>query len=494
MVERQHKVDGVDEVKVGRTSESASHLSRYPAYKDSGVPWLGEIPAHWELRKTKYLFEERSEKGFPDEPLLAATQTKGVVRKEEYENRTVLALKDLHLLKLVRVGDFVISLRSFQGGIEFARHQGIISPAYTILYPINPDHQPFYGYLFKSRPYVQDLSLFVTGIRQGQNIDYQRLKNSPLPVPPPDEQRAIARFLEAIDRLTRRYISAQRRLIALLTEQKQALIQQAVTRGLNPDAPLKDSGIEWLGEIPAHWETIYLKHVATVQTGLTLGKDYGSLSLEERPYLRVANVQDGFLDLSFITTIRVPQSEIVRCELQTGDILMTEGGDRDKLGRGYIWHGEISGCLHQNHIFAVRVNVDRLLPEYLILLMTSPYGRRYFELTAKQTTNLASTNTTKLKAFPLLLPSVEEQKRIAEYVAQQSSGLVSAITRTQRQIELVREYRTRLIADVVTGKLDVRGVEVGRTSESASHLDLEDETDFEEETEEITPDEEVLDE
>ncbi|MDX9956464.1 MAG: restriction endonuclease subunit S, partial [Anaerolineae bacterium] len=225
MVERQHKVDGVDEVKVGRTSESASHLSRYPAYKDSGVPWLGEIPAHWELRKTKYLFEERSEKGFPDEPLLAATQTKGVVRKEEYENRTVLALKDLHLLKLVRVGDFVISLRSFQGGIEFARHQGIISPAYTILYPINPDHQPFYGYLFKSRPYVQDLSLFVTGIRQGQNIDYQRLKNSPLPVPPPDEQRAIARFLEAIDRLTRRYISAQRRLIALLTEQKQALIQ-----------------------------------------------------------------------------------------------------------------------------------------------------------------------------------------------------------------------------------------------------------------------------
>ena len=111
-------------------------LNPYSAYKGSGVPWLREVPAHWTLRRTKTLLRERSEKGFPDEPLLAATQTKGVVRKEQYENRTVLALKDLHLLKLVRVGDFVISLRSFQGGIEYAREQGIISPAYTILYPV----------------------------------------------------------------------------------------------------------------------------------------------------------------------------------------------------------------------------------------------------------------------------------------------------------------------------------------------------------------------
>jgi len=127
-------------------------LQSYPAYKDSGVEWLGDVPEHWEVRRTKTLLKQRTEKGFPDEPLLAATQTKGVVRKEQYENRTVLAMKDLHLLKLVRVGDFVISLRSFQGGIEFAHEQGIISPAYTVLFPVKPEDHGYLAHLFKSAP------------------------------------------------------------------------------------------------------------------------------------------------------------------------------------------------------------------------------------------------------------------------------------------------------------------------------------------------------
>jgi len=166
-------------------------LKPYPDYKDSGVEWLGKVPEHWELVKTKYIFRERSQKGFPDEPLLAATQTKGVVPKELYENRTVLALKDLHLLKLVDVGDFVISLRSFQGGIEYAYYRGIISPAYTVLTPGQRAVPGFFRHLFKSKPYVGNLSLFVTGIRQGQNIDYADLRRSLLPTPPPSEQAAI---------------------------------------------------------------------------------------------------------------------------------------------------------------------------------------------------------------------------------------------------------------------------------------------------------------
>ena len=125
-----------------------SNIKPYSLYKDSGLLWLGKIPEHWQLRKIKYLFRERSEKGYPDEPLLAATQTKGVVLKEQYENRTVLALKDLHLLKLVKKGDFVISLRSFQGGIELAHNQGIISPAYTILKPLPVINPGYYSKLF----------------------------------------------------------------------------------------------------------------------------------------------------------------------------------------------------------------------------------------------------------------------------------------------------------------------------------------------------------
>ena len=159
-------------------------LSRYTAMKDTDVEWLGSVPEHWDLRRTKTLLLQRNEKGHPNEPLLAATQTKGVVRKEHYENRTVLAMKDLHLLKFVQVGDFVISLRSFQGGIEYARQRGIISPAYTVLYPARREDHGYLAHLFKSAPYIHNLALFVTGIRQGQNIDYEKLSRSRLPIPP----------------------------------------------------------------------------------------------------------------------------------------------------------------------------------------------------------------------------------------------------------------------------------------------------------------------
>ncbi len=190
-------------------------LKPYPAYKDSGEPWLGDVPEHWDLRCTKTLLRERSEKDHPDEPLLAATQTKGVVLKERYENRTVLALKDLNLLKFVHVGDFVISLRSFQGGIEYARDQGIISPAYTILCTDNSATHDYLAWLFKSQPYIDNLRLYVTGIRQGQNLDYEKLSRSQLPFPT-DERLSIVRFLNHADRSIRRYILAKQNLIKLL--------------------------------------------------------------------------------------------------------------------------------------------------------------------------------------------------------------------------------------------------------------------------------------
>lgn len=144
---------------------------------------------------------------------------------------------------------------------------------------------------------------------------------------------------------------------------------------------------------------------------------------------------------------------------------MTEGGDIDKLGRGYIWQNEIPNCLHQNHIFAVRANQKRLLPDYLVALMTSKYGRSYFQLTAKQTTNLASTNTTTLRALQVPLPSLTEQQAILDIIQLEASGFDSAINQAQRQISLIREYRTRLIADVVTGKLDARAAAAGLAAE-----------------------------
>jgi type I restriction enzyme S subunit len=449
-------------------------LRPYPEYRDSELPWLHNIPVHWSLVQMKRVFTERVKNGYPDEPLLAATQTKGVIPKDQYGTRTVVATKDLHLLKLVEPDDYVVSLRSFEGGIEHSNYRGIISPAYTVLKPSPDIVDGYFSRLLKCEPFVSGLSLFVTGIREGQNIDYDRLSRSLLPFPPRCEQRAIGSFLDAIVPCINRLIRAKSRQIELLNEQKQVIISRAVTRGLDSNVRLKPSGLDWLGDIPYHWEPTRLKYVADVQTGVTLGKKYGDTPLETRPYLRVANVQDGHLELADIATVSVSQSEVDGCGLRNGDVLMTEGGDIDKLGRGCIWRNEIPGCLHQNHIFAVRARRAVLLPEYLVLAMSSVHGRSYFEMTAKQTTNLASTNSTTLKALPLFLPGMQEQTNIVGYAAEQTSGLEAAVQRILTEVDLLHEYRTRLIADVVTGKLDVRDVELPDLGDADIAYDLGD--------------------
>lgn len=242
-------------------------MEKYSSYKDSGVHWLGEIPSHWSLRKMKYTFVERSQKGFPKEPLLAATQSYGVIKKEDYEVRTVEALKNLETLKLVEIGDFVISLRSFQGGIEYSHCRGIISPAYTILTPthITTDYFKFLG---KSSIFINLLKSTVTGIREGQNIDYNKLKSEYMPIPPIAEQQSMATYLDKATAEIDKAIVQQQRMIDLLNERKQIIIQRAVTKGLDENVEMKNSGLNWLGQIPSHWELVRLGYSSRIRARL----------------------------------------------------------------------------------------------------------------------------------------------------------------------------------------------------------------------------------
>lgn len=201
-----------------------SDVARYEEYKDIDEIWIHDVPVHWEMVKIKRLFDERIEKGYPNEPLLAATQNMGVVPKFVYGQRTVEATKDLELLKFVKKGDFVISLRSFQGGIELAYHQGIISPAYTIMVPKGIAPQ-YFKHLAKSSAFIELLKQCVTGIREGQNIDYSKLKGIRIPVPPVDEQLKIAAYLDSIDAR----IDARIKEIALLRKYKKAISSDVVT-------------------------------------------------------------------------------------------------------------------------------------------------------------------------------------------------------------------------------------------------------------------------
>ncbi|MFQ5851654.1 MAG: restriction endonuclease subunit S, partial [Candidatus Binatia bacterium] len=424
-------------------------LRPYPEYRDSGLPWLGEIPTHWDLVKTKYLFRERIEKGFSEEPLLAATQTRGVVRKEHYENRTVLAMKDLHLLKLVRVGDFVISLRSFQGGIEYAHYQGIISPAYTVLCPSQRADPQFFSSLLKSRPYIENLTIFVTGIRQGQNIDYERLSRSFLPVPPDEEQSAIASYLAHFDRRINHLIRAKRRLIELLNEQKQAIIHRAVTRGLDPKVRLKPSGIEWLGDVPDHYSVVPLRWHMSVGSGEFISAD--QLGLERSPE-RPFPVIGGNGVMAYSSRFNTQEITIV-------------------IGRVGALCGNIHLVTEQSWITdnALRVtNIKGFDMKYLAL-----------QLQAMNLNRLANANAQPLvtggmiKMQRVIKPKTQEQRRIVQQLHDAVAPVDSAIDRALRKIELLREYRTRLIADVVTGKLDVRGVELPALDESEDLDDLD---------------------
>jgi type I restriction enzyme S subunit len=307
-----------------------------------------------------------------------------------------------------------------------------------------------------------------------------RFLDTPVVLPPTGEQISILRFVDHADRRIRRYVRAKQKLIKLLEEQKQAIIHRAVTRGLDPNVRLRSSGVAWIGDVPEHWIRMRLKDVAAVQTGLTLGKDYRSSSIRPYPYLRVANVQAGRLDLRVVKTIDVPEADACACKLEPGDVLMTEGGDIDKLGRGCVWNGEIPDCLHQNHIFAVRCR-PRLLPEYLVALMGSGQGRAYFQLTAKQTTNLAATNSSTLRAFAMFLPGVPEQRMILAAIAAETGAQDAALSDTRREIALLMEYRTRLIADVVTGKLDASEA-AARLPENSEELEPLDDAESEPES------------
>ena len=421
----------------------------YPTYKPSGVPWLGDVPAHWELRRTKTVLRERKEKGFPNEPLLAATQTKGVVRKEQYENRTVLALKGLHLLKLVRVGDFVISLRSFQGGIEYAREQGIISPAYTILYPRNPAVHAYLAWLFKSRTYIENLTLHVTGIRQGQNIDYSELGRSYLPLPPLPEQRAIVRYLDhAADRI-QRYVTAKRKLIALLEEEKQAVVNQAVTRGLDPNVRLKPSGVEWLGDVPAHWKVRPVKRAFTsMDYGISASaSDSGSIRLLTMGHLndgRVIVPDDGGVD--FVAPHLL---------LQSGDLLFNRTNSQELVGKVGLFVGYDTPVTFASYLVRMRPNPSHE-PEYLNMALNGASFMSRARREAILSLHQSNLNPTRFGRIHIALPSKEEQCAILHALQKKTASLGAAIVRARCQIELVEEYRIRLIADVVTGKLDVR--------------------------------------
>jgi type I restriction enzyme S subunit len=292
----------------------------------------------------------------------------------------------------------------------------------------------------------------------GANIYHlgaERVRTMRIDLPPLGVQRRIADFLDAetarLDKLLE-IRSAQQEAIH---ERAAAAVSDTLIPGIL-NVPLNKPPWPWLPSVDPDRPLVRLGYVSRLQSGLTVdGKRDVSGEVVTRPYLRVANVQAGLLELDTVTDVTVPRHLADRCTLRPHDVLMTEGGDLDKLGRGTVWRGELAGCLHQNHIFAIRPDPDLLVAEYLALMTQTVHGRCYFESTGSRTTNLASTSSYKIMGFPIPLPSVAEQRRAVERASRNIDQIDRAKTLLYKQRSLLVERRRALVTAAVTGEFDV---------------------------------------
>ena len=434
--------------------------------KDSGIEWIGEIPEGWEISKVSYFYEvqlgkmlqpqKKSETDTEEKYLCAANVGKNSLSLDTLKTMW-FSQTEKHQFDL-KEGDLLV----VEGG-DVASCAIIETPIRNLffqnaLHRVRPLHNESVAFLrywlmtAKSYGYI-DLICNKATIAHFSKEKFIAL---PILVIPQDIQSKIVSFLDLECKQIDDLLSKSRSSIEEYKKLKQAVVTQAVTKGVRGEREMKDSGVEWIGEIPKEWRKTQLRHCATIKSGITLGKSYSKDTvLIERPYLRVANVQGGYVDLNDLATIQVTPDEDLKYRLHSGDVLMTEGGDRDKLGRGCVWHGEIEPCLHQNHVFAVQTNETVLLPEFLEYLTASNVGRSYFDVTAIKTTNLACTSSSKVLAFTIPLPPIEEQIEIVSYIKKRSLELNKLIMKKELLVQELERYKKSLIYEVVTGKREV---------------------------------------
>jgi type I restriction enzyme S subunit len=344
--------------------------------------------------------------------------------------------------KVAQEGDTLISVRAPVGEINRAdRDYAIGRGLAAVRAKMNPDF--LYHALQRWRHCLQRVA-------QGTTFDAITVRHFAqlyVVIPPPEEQAAIARVLDVADTVIER---TQR------TIEKARVLDHSLLHHLL-DYELTTSNAHG-AKRPEHWQIKRVDEVAEVGSGVTLGKDVSGYKYIELPYLRVANVQDGHLNLTTIKTVKVRLDEVDRYRLEPGDILMTEGGDIDKLGRGTLWEGQIPICLHQNHIFRIRANRAMLNPKFFAFVVESDIAKRYFMRVAKRTTNLASTNKTQVRAFRFPVPPLPEQEQIVQIITAAKSELQVL----GQKEKVLRQLKRSLMHDLLTGKVRVNNINLDR--------------------------------
>lgn len=389
--------------------------------------------------RLRYLLRPREVTDRANLQVLSVYRDYGVIPKDSRSDNFNKTPEDISRYQEVRVGDLVVNkMKAWQGSVGISAHHGIVSPDYLVCSVDSSVDSRFMHHLLRSTLLAAEFGSRSKGIRPAQwRLYWEDMAEIPINLPRPDEQRRIADFLNAetarIDGLQR----ARDRQIEVLDE--------LVANRISALVPTRK-------RVPF----VRLGYLAVIQSGVTVdGKRDSGADSVTLPYLRVANVQDGHLNLESVTEITVPSAVAQSSMLRFGDVLMTEGGDLDKLGRGTVWNAEIERCLHQNHVFAVRPDKGKLMPEYLALITRTAHARAYFESTGTKTTNLASTSSSKIRDFKVPMVDLPDQVR----VVRETESWLEEIAKVQAALSLQRtllaERRQALITAAVTGGITV---------------------------------------
>lgn len=422
----------------------------YEKYKESGITWLGQMPEHWPPTFIKGVTKTYSEKGKPDAELLSVYRDYGVIKKSSRDDNHNKPGMDLSGYKVVYPNTLVLNkMKTWSGSLGVSNYFGIVSPAYiTCNIDLEQVDTKYLNYLLRCKNYVFEYNRLSYGVRPSQwDMRYQDFKSIPIYLPTLDEQTAIAAFLDFKLAKINRFIRKKKQLIKLLNEQKAAIINQAVTKGLDPNAKMKPSGIEWLGDIPEHWEIRKLKYLGKIKSG----DGITSTEIEESGEYEVYG-GNGFI--GYANKFNVEKENLV-------------------IGRV----GAKCGNVHYT-------NERKFISDNaLILSLNKGLDYKYYSLVL-EVANLNSLNTssaqplitgTKVINYPIPIASKKEQLKIATYIEKETAKLNQTITTIEKEIALVEEYKTSLIAEAVTGKIDVRDYVIPEVEETESFNEIEDE-------------------
>lgn len=446
---------------------------RYPKYKDSGVEWLGAIPSHWQTLPIKRVVAVPITDGphetpeFVDEgvPFVSAeavssgridfSKVRGYISEADNARYSVKYSPQRHDIYMVKSGATTGITAIVEGRTDF----NIWSPLAVIRCGARVLPHFMLNFM-RCRHFLEAVSLSWSFGTQ-QNIGMGVIEKLPCTVPSLEEQTTIAAFLDRETAKIDALVTEQERLIELLKEKRQAVISHAVTKGLNSDAPMKDSGVEWLGEIPAHWEVSPLKYSITrIDQGWSPQCESYPAQDGEWGVLKVGCGNGDTFDPSEQKALPSDVPPEPRYEIQAGDILMSRGNTQDLVGAATLIEKPYDRLLISDLLYRFRSNPERALAQYLVLSLRSCHGRFQIERTATGTSaSMKKIGQGDIRNFVLPLPPLSEQATICTFSRQCSSRLNSLIAEAQRAIELLQERRTALISAAVTGQIDVRGAE-----------------------------------